>query len=131
MLSLVGGTAVLGSATPLSFTVTDSSETDGKTYALNVPISGAATGAETLTISVVSHTYDIAGNPIESIQVTSTVNLNAIADTISPTVALTHDHPDLMVSGYDTIRITATFSEAMSPTPVSYTHLTLPTKRIV
>ena len=62
-LSLTGGTAILGSATPLSFTVTDSSETDGKTYALNVAISGVATGAESLTISVVTHTYDIAGNP--------------------------------------------------------------------
>ena len=65
-----------------------------------------------------THTYDIAGNPIESIQVTSTVNLNALADTISPTISLSHDHPDLMVSGYDNIRITATFSEAMSPTPL-------------
>ncbi|MDG2147733.1 MAG: thrombospondin type 3 repeat-containing protein, partial [Flavobacteriaceae bacterium] len=117
VLSLTGGTAVLNSATPLSFTVTDSSETDGNTYALNVPISGAATGAETLTINVVSHTYDIAGNPIEAIQVTSTINLNAVADTISPTVTLSQNHPDLIVSDYDTVRITATFSEAMASTP--------------
>ena len=36
---------------------------------------------------------------------------------ISPTVTLSQNHPDLIVSDYDTVRITAAFSEAMSSTP--------------
>ena len=41
----------------------------------------------------------------------------ATADVISPTVTLSQNHPDLIVSDYDTVRITATFDEAMASSP--------------
>ena len=87
--------------------------TDSKTYtAYYIPPSNES-GTVTLTIPAGSFEDD------QSRSNTTTATLALTFDTISPTLSsFTHDHDDLVVRNADTVEITATFSEAMSSSPV-------------
>ena len=82
----------------------------------------------TTTTATVSGT-DMAGNYYSG---TNSITFTFI-DLTSPTVTLSNTDSDNIVFNSDVVTVTALFSESMSTTPttVSYTHLTLPTKRIV
>ena len=105
-----------------NFTSTDISVTSGsisnftatssKVYTVNYTPPLNSTG--TVTFSVADNAFtDSSGSG----NISSTLSISF--DTISPTLSLfTNDHDDLIVRDADTVEITATFSEAMSSSPV-------------
>ena len=105
-----------------NFTSTDISVTSGsisnftatssKVYTVNYTPPLNSTG--TVTFSVADNAFtDSSGSG----NISSTLSISF--DTISPTLSsFTNDHDDLIVRDADTVEITATFSEAMSSSPV-------------
>ena len=100
-LSIVGGTATLGSATPTSIT-----KTSQTVWVLGFSTSGTANDSETITVAPASSTsiYDAAGNTAATSQSNNTASFN---DASAPTVALAG--PTDIVT--DAFAVTATFSE--------------------
>ena len=105
-----------------NFTSTDISVTSGsisnftatssKVYTVNYIPPLNSTG--TVTFSVADNAFtDSSGSG----NISSTLSISF--DTISPTLSsFTNDHDDLIVRDADTVEITATFSEAMSSSPI-------------
>jgi hypothetical protein len=73
-LSISGNTSVtLSSSSPTSIALNNS------TYALKIPLSGIATGQETLTITIPSNSiYDLAGNTMSSTVINISLNNNLL-----------------------------------------------------
>ena len=103
-LSIAGGTATLGSATPTSIT-----KTSQTVWVLGFSTSGTANGSETITVAPASSTsiYDAAANAAATSQSNNTVTLG---ERVAPTVTLTG--PSGVVTAAFTV--TATFSEAVT-----------------
>ena len=102
-LSIAGGTATLGSATPTSITKTSQS-----VWVLGFSTSGTANGSETITVVPASSTsiYDAAANAAATSQSNNTVTLT---EKVAPTIASTS------INTANT-ELTVTFSESVYDT---------------
>ena len=103
-LSIAGGVATLGSATPTSITKTSQS-----VWVLGFSTSGTANGSETITVVPASSTsiYDADANAAATSQSNNTVTLG---EKVAPTVTLTGPSG----GGTAAFTVTATFSEAVT-----------------
>ncbi|MGB1450078.1 MAG: thrombospondin type 3 repeat-containing protein, partial [Flavobacteriaceae bacterium] len=110
-LAISGGTASLTTTTPLSAT-----EVTSLTYLLELPLSGAISGEEIVTISIVENSlYDMEGNALSTNQTNNTVQLK---DTTAPVIILSDDQENNQLTGNDLVVIKATASEALNAPPV-------------
>ena len=102
-LSIAGGTATLGSATPTSIT-----KTSQTVWVLGFSTSGTANGSETITVVPASSTsiYDAAANAAATSQSNNTVTLT---EKVAPTIASTS------INTANT-ELTVTFSESVYDT---------------
>ena len=141
--SISGGTASLSSATPTSISAS------GNVYTLGIGLSGTPNGSDTLTVTPVDNgIYDAVGNEASTTQSNNTATLKdktaatiagvslasdngTLAVTISEAVYNTNGGSGALEASDFAFSISGGTASLSSATPVSYTHLTLPTNREV
>jgi len=97
VLTLTGGVATLNNTTPISITLTDSTNT----YTLGLSITGTPDGNEVLTILPVENSiYDASGNVAKTSQNLSSINLHdkALPIIVSVTIAASNKTVDVKFS---------------------------------
>ena len=110
-LTLSSTTASLTSSIPLSMSVSNSLLTSGKIYRLEFDYTGVVLAGDALLVDIVSHTFDIAGNPVE-LQQNNNVDVYTGEDQ-DATVSLSHTHSNTQLNNCDTVAVLATFNRAV------------------
>ncbi|MGC6480129.1 MAG: thrombospondin type 3 repeat-containing protein, partial [Flavobacteriaceae bacterium] len=110
-LTLSSTTASLTSSEPLSMTVSNTTETDGKRYSLGFDYNGVVLVGDALIVNIVSHTFDIAGNPVE-LQQSNNVDVYT-GNEQDVTVSLSHTSSSTTLTNCDTVALQATFNRAI------------------
>ena len=85
---------------------------DGFVYTLGFDYQGTFEFGDQITVDVVSHTYDIAGNPVDLSQGNNTETYTDDSEPMVP-VTLAHSGGDYATVACETLVVTATFDSAV------------------
>ena len=111
-LTASSSTANLISATPTSLNLNATYFNDGFVYTLGFDYQGTFEFGDQITVDVVSHTYDIAGNPVDLSQGNNTETYTDDSEPMVP-VTLAHSGGDYATVACETLVVTATFDSAV------------------
>ena len=106
-------TANLISATPTSLNLNATYFYDGFVYTLGFDYQVLFELGDQITVDVVSHTYDIAGNPVDLSQGNNTETYTDDSEPMVPVTLALATVPDYATVACETVVVTATFDSAV------------------